>query len=276
MNYITWDVDRIIFQIYGPLAIRWYSLFFLIGFLIGFYAFTSMAKKEGKNPDSYTDSLLFYLIMGTLIGARIGHCLFYQPGYYLSHPLTILKIWEGGLASHGGYLGIIIAVALFVRKHKELTFFWVMDRVGILAVMTGGFIRLGNLFNSEIYGRVTDVPWAFIFTKVDSLPRHPTQIYESIGFFTGSFIVYLFYRYHNRKPLEGRILGLCMILGFFFRTIIETFKENQVRFEDHMILNMGQILSIPFVLCGFYLFLGFHKKYLTKKKNNLKSQTATS
>ena len=262
MDYIVWDVDRIILQIYGPLAIRWYSLFFLTGFLLGLWAFSSMAKNEGKDPDKYSDSLLFYLIMGTIIGARLGHCLFYQPQYFLSHPLEILKIWEGGLASHGGYLGIIIAVYLFTRKYKELTFFWVMDRVAILAVMAGGFIRLGNLFNSEIYGKVTNVPWAFIFKKADPFPRHPTQIYESLCFFLASLIAYLFYRYHKRKPLDGRIFGLCMILGFALRSFVEIFKENQVAFENNMTFNMGQLLSIPFVIIGFYLFLGLHKKLL--------------
>ena len=264
MNYFVWDVDRILLPIYGSLAIRWYSLFFLVGFLIGLYAFTSMAKKEGKNPDKYTDSLLLYLILGTIIGARLGHCFFYQPYYFLTHPIEILKIWEGGLASHGGYLGIILAVYLFTRKHRELPFLWVMDRVAILAVMVGGFIRLGNFFNSEIYGKVTDVPWAIIFKKVDSLPRHPTQLYESVSFFLAASIAYLFYRHNKRHPMGGRILGLCMILGFFFRFILEFFKVNQVAFEKVMPINMGQVLSIPFVLFGCYLFFGFHKKWLKR------------
>lgn len=265
MDYIVWDINRVILEIYGPLAIRWYSLFFLTGFLIGMWAFTSMARNEGKDPDRYMDTLLFYLILGTIIGARLGHCLFYQTHYYLSNPLKILQIWEGGLASHGGYLGIIIAVYLFTRRFKELTFFWVMDRVAILAVMTGGFIRLGNLFNSEIYGKITDVPWAFIFKKVDSFPRHPTQIYESLSFFLAALIAYGFYRYHKRKPLDGRIFGLCMLLGFAFRSFIEIFKENQEAFEDGMLLNMGQLLSVPFVLIGCFLFFGLHKKLLSKK-----------
>ena len=142
MDYMVWDMNRVIFQIYGPLAIRWYSLFFLAGFLIGIYALSSLAKKEGKNIDDHADALLFYLIVGTIVGARLGHCLLYQPGFYLSNPLKIFQVWEGGLASHGGYLGIIIATYLFSKKYREFTFLWLMDRIAIFAVMTGGLSAL--------------------------------------------------------------------------------------------------------------------------------------
>lgn len=257
---ITWDVDRVIFQIYGPIALRWYSLFFLTGFVIGTYAFTSMAKKEGKDPSYYVDTGLLYLIAGTLIGARLGHCIFYEPSYYLANPLKIFQIWNGGLASHGGYLGCMIATILLVRKYKELSLPWLGDRVAILAVMAGGFIRLGNLFNSEILGKVTDVPWAFIFVKVDTLPRHPTQIYEALAFFFTALCGYLYYRKHNRKPRNWSVVGLMLALGFTFRAIIERFKENQVSFEDDMLLNMGQLLSFPFIAVGLVFFFGWHRK----------------
>jgi phosphatidylglycerol:prolipoprotein diacylglycerol transferase len=266
MNHFVWNADRVILEIYGPIALRWYSLLFLAGFLIGLAGFNSMLRKEGKNPEKYADTLLFYLIMGTIIGARLGHCLFYRWDYFLHNPLKIFLVWEGGLASHGGYIGIIIAMILFVRKFKELSFFYVADRVGVWAVMVGGFIRLGNFFNSEIIGRVSDVPWAIIFKKVDDLPRHPSQLYESASFFLSALIGYSYYRYTKGKPLPGSLLGLCMILGFGFRGGIESFKENQMAFEDSWALNMGQMLSIPFILVGCFLFFGFHKKWVKEKR----------
>ncbi|MBC62626.1 MAG: prolipoprotein diacylglyceryl transferase [Zetaproteobacteria bacterium] len=270
MDYIVWDMDRIIFQIYGPFGIRWYSLFFLTGFLIGLNVFQKMARSEGQD-DSYADNLLFYLIIGTIVGARLGHCLFYQPEFFLRYPLEILKVWEGGLASHGGFLGVICAIWLFVSKNKSLSFLWVADRISFLALMTGGFIRIGNLFNSEIVGRITDVPWAIIFKKVDSYPRHPSQLYEAIGYFTISLCVYSYYRYCNRRPLEGRLLGLTLAGGFAFRSFIEIFKENQVSFEENMLMNMGQLLSIPFILLGLYLAVGLQKKKVQiKDKANSK------
>ena len=201
---ITWNIHPIIIHIWGPFAIRWYSLFFLLGFVFGTYTFTSMVKKEGKDPSPYLDTGLFYLIIGTLVGARLGHCFFYEPSYYLTNPLQILQIWRGGLASHGGYLGCLIALIFLIRKYKELTFFWLSDRFAILALFSGACIRMGNLFNSEIIGRVTDVPWAFIFTRISPLPRHPTQIYEALAMALSSLLAYLYYRYYKRKPQEGR------------------------------------------------------------------------
>ena len=263
MDYIHWNIDHTIFHIYGPIAIRWYSLFFLSGFLIGLEAFKRMALAEGKST-KYTDALLFYIIIGTIVGARLGHCLFYQPEYYLSNPLELLKTWKGGLASHGGFLGVIIAVAIFAKRNKSLSFFWLIDRISIFALMTGGFIRIGNLFNSGIIGKVTNVSWAFIFDKIDHYPRHPSQIYEALGYFAISGIVYIIYRASNRKPQPGKLFGLIMLMGFSFRAFVEIFKENQVQFENTLTFNMGQLLSIPYILVGLYLTLGLHNKKLKK------------
>jgi phosphatidylglycerol---prolipoprotein diacylglyceryl transferase len=254
VNYITWDVDHVIFHIWGPFGIRWYSLFFLCGFLLSLWLFNKMLVAEKKDP-TFTESLLTYVLLGTIIGARIGHCLFYQPEYYLSHPLDIFYVWEGGLASHGGYIGVILAVYIFA-KVKKMEFLWLMDRVAMLSVMSGGFIRLGNLFNSEIYGKVTNVPWAFIFKRIDNFPRHPTQLYESFGYFFIAALLYVFYLFKKRAPKNGQLLGAAAILGFSFRSFIEYFKENQVHFEDGLMLNMGQLLSIPYVLVGVFLLLG--------------------
>lgn len=267
MDYFVWNANRIILPIYGPIALRWYSLLFLAGFLLGLAGFNSMLRGEGKDPDKYADTLLFYLIMGTIIGARLGHCFFYRAEYFLSNPHKILFVWEGGLASHGGYVGIVVAMILFVKKFKEFSFLYIADRVGVWAVMVGGFIRLGNFFNSEIIGKVSTVPWAVIFQKVDNLPRHPSQLYESASFFLSALIGYSYYRYKKRKPLPGSLFGLCMIFGFSFRGGIEIFKENQMSFEDGWMLNMGQMLSIPFVLVGFFLFFGLHRKWLSKGKS---------
>ncbi|MEI6805160.1 MAG: prolipoprotein diacylglyceryl transferase [Myxococcaceae bacterium] len=252
MSYFHWNSEREMIHLFGFFGLRWYTLFFLCGFLTAYFLLKKLLHAEGKD-NSYVDSLLNYMIFGTLIGARLGHCLFYDPSFYMEHPLQVLAIWEGGLASHGGYLGILVALIIFCRQNK-LSFLWLTDRVCIFSVMAGGFIRLGNLFNSEIVGHATSVPWAIVFDKVDQIPRHPAQIYESIGYFSIAGILYAIYRwgYHCRPP-HGYILGFGLILSFTFRFFIEFLKENQSAFENQMDLNMGQILSIPFVITGIII-----------------------
>jgi phosphatidylglycerol:prolipoprotein diacylglycerol transferase len=255
MEPIVWDINPVLLPIYGSFGIRWYSLCFLLGFLISHRAVLIWAR-ESKKPLELVDSLIYYTIGGTIIGARLGHCLFYEPEKYLSDPLAILRTWEGGLASHGGYLGIIIAFFMFSRRYPSYNFLWILDRAAILSVMTGGFIRIGNLFNSEIIGKpVAPGNFGFIFPDVDQIPRHPTQIYEALGYFTIAGLLYLFFRWKGSRLRDGQVAGLGMILGYGFRFFIEQFKENQEAFEDGMFLNMGQLLSIPFVLLGFYLLL---------------------
>lgn len=262
---ISWNVSPILFSL-GPLQLRWYGLMFLVGFLLGYQCMRKICIWENK-PVEKLDSLLTHIFLGTLIGARLGHCLFYEPGYYLTHPLDILKIWEGGLASHGGGLGVIIAIWLFSRKNKDFSLMWILDRVMIFTVLTGAFIRLGNLMNSEIIGRPTDVPWSFVFERIDKLPRHPTQIYESFCYFVIALLGWLTYRKYKAKLPSGRVFGLCMALIFVARFTIEFFKENQEGFEASMPINMGQILSIPFFLVGVYLYLrSFQKTGNPQKK----------
>jgi prolipoprotein diacylglyceryl transferase len=212
-------------------------------------------KNEGVDVKSL-DNLTTYLIVATVVGARLGHCLFYEPEKYLADPIEILKVWEGGLASHGAAIGVIIALWLYSRKTKQ-AFLWTIDRVVILAALAGTFIRLGNLMNSEIFGYQTDVPWAFVFKLVDDVPRHPTQLYEALSYLTiFFFLLHLYYKqYKVLKP--GFLLGLFLILVFSARFFIEFLKEPQVGFETNMMLDMGQWLSIPFVLLG--LFLLFRK-----------------
>ncbi|NRA43826.1 MAG: prolipoprotein diacylglyceryl transferase [Oligoflexales bacterium] len=252
-------MDQEIVHFFGPFGLRWYSLLFLGGILTGYHFFAKMLIAEGK-PVELRETLLYYVVLGTVIGARLGHCLFYDPSYYFSEPLRILKVWEGGLASHGGFTGVIIAVYLFSRKNKEASFFWLVDRLAIWGILVGAFIRVGNFFNSEIIGRVTDVPWAVVFLKVDQLPRHPSQLYEAFGYGSICLSLYLLYRYWDRKPLEGRLLGLAFCIAYAFRFLVENLKENQVSYEDSMMFNMGQLLSVPFILLGIFLVIGWQTK----------------
>lgn len=250
---ISWNASPTLVKL-GPLQLRWYGLMFLAGFLIGFQGMKKICQWE-KKPVEKLDSLLTHLFLGTLIGARLGHCLFYEPGYYFSHPIDILKIWEGGLASHGGGIGVLIGIWLFSRKNREFPLMWILDRVAIFTVMTGGFIRIGNLMNSEIVGRPTDVPWGFVFERIDKMIRHPTQIYESACYFLIAILAWLTYRKYKAALPPGRIFGMVMGLIFLARFVIEFFKENQEPFEASMAINMGQLLSIPFMLVGLYFFV---------------------
>lgn len=249
--YIHWNVSPEIFSI-GPFTIRWYGFLFASGFLIGYYLMQVIYKREQK-PVAHLDTLLWHVILGTVIGARLGHCLFYEPAHYLANPLEILKIWEGGLASHGGTIGVFIALWLYSRKHPQEPFGWLADRLTIPTALTATFIRLGNLFNSEIYGKISTVPWAFVFERIDPHPRHPTQIYEATVYFL--LFLLLLYLYYNRPSLwqkTYRPLGLFMIWVFGWRLVIELVKEVQVDFEKVLPLNMGQMLSIPMIAIGLY------------------------
>jgi prolipoprotein diacylglyceryl transferase len=206
---------------------------------------------EGK-PTEKLDSLLVHLVLGTTIGARLGHCLFYDPVYYLSNPIEIFKIWEGGLASHGGVLGVLIATWIFIRKNPEFSLMWLYDRLVIFTVLTGGFIRLGNLMNSEIIGRPTDGSWGIVFDRVDQIPRHPAMVYESLCYFGIFAIVWPLYLKFKSKTPAGLPFGLTIALVFICRFLIEFVKENQSSFENQMAINMGQLLSLPFIAAGLY------------------------
>lgn len=261
LQYIIWNVSPEIIDI-GFLKLHWYGLFFAMAFLMGQKVMTSIYKCEGRD-EKEVDNLAIYIIAGTVIGARLGHCLFYDPMFYLSSPIEFLKIWEGGLASHGGAFGVLFALWLYSRKFKT-SYIWLLDRVSLITLLAGTCIRLGNLMNSEIIGKPTDVSWAFIFLKVDNLPRHPSQLYEAISCFLmliGLFIYY--YKYKSALP-EGRLFGIFMTLLFIFRFLYEFLKEEQVDFEKGMTLNMGQILSIPMVLIGIFMIV----RSFQKKTNN--------
>lgn len=249
---MKWNADPILLEI-GPLALRYYSLMFVLGFVaMGAYV-SKLFKNEGKDPE-LVSSLTTHIIVGMLIGSRLVHCLFYDPEYYLPRPLEILKVWEGGLASHGGYFGVLIAVYIFLRKHRDLKFFWIMDVIAGPCLFVGGLIRIGNFFNSEIYGHVTDVPWAIIFQKVDPFPRHPAMLYEAFGYFSIAFLLAFMERNKykwNLKP--GMILSTAMIVSFVFRFFVEFFKAEQSTLTFTEVINMGQILSVAFALLGVVL-----------------------
>ncbi len=250
INYITWNVNPEIFHL-GSLSVRWYGLLFAAGFFFGYLIMARFFRKENI-PLKELDRLTTYMVIGTILGARLGHCLFYEPSYYLSHPLEILKIWEGGLASHGAALGIILAIYLFSRKSSQ-SFLWTIDRIVIVVALSGVLIRLGNLMNSEIFGKPTEVPWAFVFIRDNNIPRHPTQIYEALAYLLS--FGYLLRHYYRRDghPRPGFLFGMFLILIFTSRFFLEFFKEPQVSFENQYILNLGQSLSIPFILLGIWL-----------------------
>lgn len=247
---VHWNVSPEIITI-GSFALRWYSIMFLVSFVCGARLFNWMSRREQK-ANEQLEELLYYIIVGTIVGARLGHCLFYEPTYFLANPIEILKVWHGGLASHGGAVGVIVSIFVFTRKYPQFSFFWILDRVSIPIAFAAGLIRIGNLFNSEIIGKPTVMPWAFIFDRVDQIPRHPSQLYEAFTYFlTGAILLFIYKRTSPPKP--GRLLGVLMIALFTSRLIWEFFKENQETFEAGMILNMGQLLSLPFIAIGIVL-----------------------
>lgn len=260
---INWNVDPEIFRI-GPIAIRYYSLAFVLGFFLGEKYVSSYMQKKGFTKKEVS-SLFTHMLLGTILGARLGHCLFYEPEYYLSHPLKILQVWEGGLASHGGFLGVMISIWLYSRNVKKIDLLWLLDLVAAPSLITGAYIRIGNLMNSEILGHPVDpakVAWAFVFERVDNIPRHPAQLYEAFGFFTISMIVFYLYRKFNDSWPKGRFVGLILLGGMSWRFFVEFFKDNQVAFENDMLLNMGQILSVPMAILGIILI--FKDKIFSK------------
>ena len=232
-----------------------------MSFLVGYQIMLVIFNKEKKSEQDLND-LVWVMILGTVLGARIGHCLFYNPSYYLRHPEEILQIWKGGLASHGAAIGIMIAIYFYVRKRKDMTYLWIFDRIVITVALAGFFIRMGNLFNSEIIGKPTNSSWGFVFTSVDMIPRHPAQLYESIAYLFIFFFLFWYYFKKEGKFKQGLIFGLFLVLVFSFRFFVEFFKENQSSFEAGMFLNMGQLLSIPLVLLGIYLLFRKEKKVI--------------
>ncbi|SIT08442.1 Prolipoprotein diacylglyceryl transferase [Chryseobacterium ureilyticum] len=270
--YINWNVDPEIANIAG-LPLKYYGLLFLTGLILSLNILKKIYKKENLSTQAH-EALFSYALIGILVGARLGHCLFYDFDYYSQHPIEIfLPIQKGpdgayhfigfaGLASHGGGIGLMIMLLLYSRKFS-IPLMTVLDAIAIVLPLAGVFIRLANLMNSEIIGIPTDVPWAFIFEKVDNLPRHPAQLYEAISYLLIFILIYVIYKKDIFKIGKGFYFGISILLIFIMRILIEFVKVDQAEFEHGMSLNMGQLLSIPFVILGLFFMV---KSILEKGK----------
>ena len=269
LNYINWNADPEIINVFG-ISIRYYGLLFVSGLILCIYILGWIYKRENL-PSEHLERLSIYGMIGILVGARLGHCLFYEPSYFLSHPLEmILPITfppDGGikftgyqgLASHGGVLGLLIVIYVYSRKTRH-SMIDTLDLIAVVAGLSFVFIRLGNFMNSEIIGNPTTLPWGVIFERVDNIPRHPAQLYEAISYFIIFIIMMLLYKKMRARLKNGFLFGLAAVLFFTARLFIEFLKENQVGFEDKMTLNMGQLLSLPFIAVGFgFIFYGLIK-----------------
>jgi prolipoprotein diacylglyceryl transferase len=284
LNYITWNVDPVLFHL-GALQVRWYGLLWALGFFFGYFVMRNIYRHE-KLSDDWMDKLLIYMLVSTVIGARLGHCLFYEPEYYLSHPLKMLAIWEGGLASHGGAICILTGLWIYVRVYNKSTkkkkdekqrisYIWILDRIVVPVCLVGALIRVGNVMNHEIYGTPTSLPWGFVFLRgaeqfcgtfdnytpcyaweapcppSEWLPCHPTGLYEAFFCLVAmGILLWMYYKRDlgNRRP--GLMFGTFLIIIFGSRIGIEFLKNVQVDFERDMVFDMGQWLSVPFVLVG--------------------------
>ena len=283
LNYITWNVDPVLFHL-GSLQVRWYGLLWALGFLIGYFIMKRIYQRE-KMAEDALDKLLIYMLVSTVVGARLGHCLFYEPDYYLSNPLKIFAVWEGGLASHGGAIGILIGLWLYVRSYNKskkekndlqhINYIWILDRIVVAVCLVGALIRVGNVINHEIYGTPTSLPWGFVFMRgaeqfcgtVDNytacnawdapcpptewLPCHPTGLYEAFFCLVAmGILLWMYYKRDLGHKQPGLMFGTFLVIIFGSRICIEFLKNVQVEFERNMVFDMGQWLSVPFVLIG--------------------------
>ncbi len=269
----VWDVHPTLFTI-GPVEVRYYGLMWALGFIISAYIISNIMKREGY-PEKTFDSFFWYALLSTVIGSRLGHCLFYAPGYYLTHPIEILYIHQGGMASHGAAVGLLVGLWLFSKKNK-LPYIWSLDRIGILVAVSGTLVRIGNFMNSEIFGRPTSLPWGVEFVMSNEwnalykgLPCHPTQLYEALAYLIIFVVmVWLYYRKDLARRRPGAMFGIFLIALFGIRFLIEFIKNPQEDFEVGMVLNMGQLLSIPFIIAGCVLLYRAYRvpeKKLAKK-----------
>lgn len=253
LSAIVWNADPTLFE-FGPLAVRWYGLAFAVGFIVGYNIVARMFRHEGA-PERWLGILLTYVVIATVVGARLGHVFFYEWDYYSAHPEKIIRIWEGGLASHGGTIAIIIALFIYSWLVTKKPASWVFDKIVVAIALVGGLIRLGNLMNSEIYGGPTDLPWGFVFVRDgQTVPAHPTQIYEALCYFALFALLMWMYWKRNAEERPWLITGVFFIGIFLPRFLIEYVKNVQVESEYQMIasygMNLGQMLSIPFILLG--------------------------
>lgn len=265
---VVWDIDPAIFRI-GSIEVRYYGLAWAFALGISAYMFHNFIKREGYSEKMF-DSIFWFGVISAVIGARLGHCLFYDFEYYSQHPLEILDLRQGGLASHGTAIGLLIGLWLFSKKNK-MPYIWSLDRIGIAVALGGAAVRIGNLMNSEIYGTETDLPWGFIFVRAgETVPMHPTQIYEALVYLAiFGILSWMYYKRDLAVRRPGVMFGFFLIALFGSRIVIEIIKNPQVAFEESMALDMGQILSIPFVIVGIVILWRAMRKpevQITKKR----------
>jgi len=249
-SYFISNIDPIAMKI-GFISIHWYGILFASGLIGGLYLFRYILRLEHKEPD-IAEELLGYLIVGIIIGARLTHCLIYEPDYYLSHPLEILYVWKGGLASHGGLIGAVIATYIFSKRYS-LSFCWLLSRLSIVGGVFATAVRIGNFFNSEILGKVSNMPWSVIFLRYDNLPRHPVQLYEALSYLIITTVMWILYKQYAKSKNPCFFVGVFFILIFTSRFFLEYFKLPQADYSLSIGLSVGQILSIPFIIIGIIM-----------------------
>ncbi len=247
MEFLTWNPDPVLLA-FGSFKIHWYGALFAVAIMSGLHLMKWMYTREGKDTESL-DTGFYYVVIGVIVGARLAHCLFYEPSFYLANPLKILAVWEGGLASHGGGLGAIIGTYLYSKKFNINTL-WLMDRLAIITVSFGFFVRIANFINSEIIGMPSQVSWAVIFEKVDMLPRHPAQLYEAFSYLAIFAILFLLYLNKKTHDHKGMLLGSFLVLVFAARIAVEFVKVKQAAYDTELAFNTGQLLSLPFLVVG--------------------------
>ena len=248
LNYIIWDIDPNL-SIGGSFSILWYKILFGLACVVGMQMLDWMFKRENAPRSEFIPHIAI-IFFCSMIGARLMHVFFYEFDYYIQHPFEILYIWEGGTASHGAALGVIIGILIYAKWKGKIWYWWTFDRIAIIIPIASGIIRIGNLLNSELYGKVTEVPWAFVFVYADPLPRHPVQLYEVANLILISIVMLLLYLKTEMKEKFGRLSGVMLIMLTIGRFISEFFKEHETSLLD---LNMGQLLSIPFFILGIVL-----------------------
>ena len=247
MEHFIWNVNPNIFEL-GSIQLRWYGLLFVGSFFLGLTIFNWIYKREGRDPE-VLDNLLIYIMVGAVVGSRLVHCFFYEPSYYLNNPLEIFAVWKGGLASHGGLSGVLIAIYLFSKRYNE-SYTWLLARVSIPGALTAAFVRFGNLFNSEILGKPSEVSWAIIFERIDMVPRHPVQLYEAFAYLSISLFLLLIYRKVSPSFATKILPGTFLVTLFTARFFIEYTKTRQAAYVTDIPLSTGQMLSIPFIIVG--------------------------
>ncbi|WP_428738940.1 prolipoprotein diacylglyceryl transferase [Sulfurimonas sp.] len=257
MEYFIWNADPVAFS-FGEMSVFWYGILFALAMLSGLEIMKWIYRYEKLNSQQL-DTIFLYVVIGIVIGARLAHCFFYEPAYYLAHPLEILYVHKGGLASHGGGLGALIGIYVYKRKYT-LNFIWFLDKIAIPTAIFAFFVRLGNFMNSEILGRSTDLPWAIVFARVDNIPRHPAQLYEAFAYLFIAILLFIIYIKSQNRLKDGFLFGLFLVLVFIVRILVEFVKVRQADYATDMMFSTGQYLSVPFILIGAYLMYRALKK----------------